>query len=380
MTRKRALILIGAVAILIGAIGTAIAYSRPKVLRASGTVEARNIHVGSKVGGRIEKVLVREGDRVETGQVLVTFEDQELTAKLRDAQGAVDQAKANYEMMVRGYRPEDIAEARANAEQAKAAFDAYQRGYRQEQVAQSKADLDRARAQAVNADQNYARAKELAAAGVFSRQQLDDATAARDAAQAALRSSEERARELSTGYRAEDVEAAKAKFQQSDALRKRAEHGYRPEEIAAAKAQYERAQANLLDAETKYKERQVIAPAAATVEVMDVRPGDLISPNAPIALLLERDQTYVRVYIPETQFGLIRLGQQAKLRVDAFPKRTFQGTVEQINQQAEYLPRNVQTREERAHQVVGVKVRLNDPDNLIRSGMSADVEMRPEGQ
>ncbi|HEX6879279.1 MAG TPA: efflux RND transporter periplasmic adaptor subunit [Terriglobales bacterium] len=380
MTRKRALILIGAAAVLIGAISAAIAYSRPKVLRASGTVEARNIHVGSKVGGRIEKVLVREGDRVEAGQVLVTFEDQELTAKLRDAQGAVEQAKANYEMMARGYRPEDVAEARATAEQAKASLDAYQRGYRQEQVAQSKADLDRARAQAVNAEQNYARAKELASAGVFSRQQLDDATAARDAAQAELRSSEERAQEFSTGYRAEDVEAAKAKFQQSDALRKRAEHGYRPEEIAAAKAQYERAQATLLDAETKYKERQVIAPAAATVEVLDVRPGDLISPNAPIALLLERDQTYVRVYIPETQFGLIRLGQEAKLRVDAFPKRTFRGTVEQINQRAEYLPRNVQTREERAHQVVGVKVRLNDPESLIRSGMSADVEMRPEGQ
>lgn len=379
MTRKQAII-ISAIVLAVAAIATAAySFTRPKVMQASGTVEARNIHVGSKIGGRIDKVLVREGDRVEPGQVLVTFEDQELTATLQDARAALAQAKSNYEMMSRGYRPEDVAEARANASQARASLDAYERGYRQEQVEQLRADLERARAQAVNAETSYQRARQLAADGVFSRQQLDDATANRDAAQAQLRNAEEHLRELATGYRQEDVAAAKAKFEQTDAARKRAERGYRPEEIAGAKAQMERAQAALLDAETKYRERQVIAPAAATVEVLDVRPGDLISPNAPIALLLERDQIYVRVYIPETEFGLIRLNQPAEVKVDAFPRRTFRATVEQINQKAEYLPRNVQTREERAHQVVGIKLRIEDSENLIRAGMSADVQLR-EGE
>lgn len=376
MNRKRVVII--GVVVLAVVVGATAAYSwmRPKSLQVSGTVEARNIHVGSKVGGRIEKVLVKEGDYVEAGAVLVTFEDREVTAALQDAQGAVEQAKANYEMMARGYRPEDIAEARANAEQAKSAYEAFERGYRQEQVEQVKADVDRAKAQAVNADRNYDRARELAAEGVFSRQQLDDATATRDAAQAALRNAEQHFTEFSTGYRKEDVATARAKYEQTDAARKRAERGYRPEEIAAAKAQYERAQASLLDAQTKYRERQVIAPTAATVEVLDVRPGDLIAPNAPIALLLERDQIYVRVFVPETQFGLIQLGQPAELKVDAFPRRAFRATVEQINQKAEYLPRNVQTREERAHQVVGIKLRIDDPDRLIRAGMSADVSMK----
>ena len=376
MTRKR-IVIIAVVVIAVGVAATAaFSWMKPKSLQASGTVEARNIHVGSKVGGRIEKVMVKEGDFVEAGAVLVTFEDREVTAALQDAQGALDQAKANYEMVSRGYRPEDIAEARANAEQAKSAYEAYERGYRQEQVAQVKADVDRARAQAVNAERNYERAKELAAGGVFSRQQLDDAVAARDAAQAALRNAEQHFSEFSTGYRREDVATAKAKFDQSEAARKRAEHGYRPEEIAGAKAQYERAQAALLDAQTKYRERQVIAPTAATVEVLDVRPGDLIAPNATIALLLERDQIYVRVFVPETQFGLIQMGQPAELKVDAFPRKSFRATVEQINQKAEYLPRNVQTREERAHQVVGIKLRIDDPERLIRAGMSADVSMK----
>jgi HlyD family secretion protein len=374
MTRKRLVIIVLlVVAVVVGV--TAFSRMRPKKLEASGTIEARNIHVGSKVGGRIEKVLVKEGDFVDAGAILVSFEDREVTAAMQDAQAAVDQAKANYEMLARGYRPEDIAEARANAEQAKSAYAAFERGYRQEQVAQVKADVDRAKAQAVNADRNYERAKELAAGGVFSRQQLDDAVAARDAAQAQLRNAEQHLNEFSTGYRKEDVATAKAKFEQSDAARKRAEHGYRPQEVAVAKAQLERAEASLLDAQTKYRERQVIAPAASTVEVLDVRPGDLIAPNAPIALLLEREQIYVRVFVPETQFGLIQLGQPAELRVDAFPKRSFRATVEQINQKAEYLPRNVQTREERSHQVVGIKLRIDDPERLIRAGMSADVSM-----
>jgi multidrug resistance efflux pump len=376
MTRKRIVIIAAVIVAVAIAATAAFSWIRPKSLQASGTVEARNIHVGSKVGGRIEKVFVKEGDYVEAGAVIVSFEDHEVTAALQDAQAALDQAKANYEMIARGYRPEDIAEARANAEQAKSAYEAFERGYRQEQVAQVKADVDRTRAQAVNADRNFERAKELAAGGVFSRQQLDDATAERDAAQAQLRNAEQHFNEFNTGYRKEDVATAKAKFDQTEAARKRAEHGYRPEEIAGAKAQYERAQASLLDAQTKYRERQVIAPTAATVEVLDVRPGDLIAPNAPIALLLERDQIYVRVFIPETQFGLIQMGQPAELKVDAFPRKTFRATVEQINQKAEYLPRNVQTREERAHQVVGVKLRIDDPERLIRAGMSADVAMR----
>ena len=376
MNKKR-LVMVGALcAVVIAAVIAAFSFGRPKSLEASGTIEARNIHVGSKVGGRIEKVLVREGDRVEAGQVLVTFEDHELSAALADARAALAQSTANYEMMAHGYRAEDVEEARANAQQAEAAYAAFQKGYRGEQVAQVKADADRARAEALNADRNYARAKQLAADGVFSRQQLDDATAARDSAQAQLRNAEQHLQEYSSGYRQEDVASAKAKYEQAVAVRKRTEHGYRPQEVAAAKAQMERAQANLLDAETKYRERQVLASAPSTVEVLDVRPGDLIAPNSPIALLLERDQIYVRVYIPETQFGLIRLGQSADLRVDAYPKKTFHATVEKINQKAEYLPRNVQTREERAHQVIGIKLRIDDPENLVRAGMSANVSMR----
>src|SRR5205085_6117249 len=126
----------------------------------------------------------------------------------------------------------------------------------------------------------------------------------------------------------------------------------------------------------RFRERQVVAPSAALVEVLDVRPGDLIAPNTPVATLLEKDQIYVRIYIPETEFGRVNVGQKAEVRVDSFPNTVFDGEVEQINQQAEFLPRNVQTLAERVHQVFGVKIRINDPTGHVRPGMAADVKLK----
>src|SRR5262249_46059462 len=142
----------------------------------------------------------------------------------------------------------------------------------------------------------------------------------------------------------------------------------------------EQARGAFLYDETRYKERQVLAPAAAVLEVLDVRPGDLIAPNTPIATLLERDQLYVRIYIPETEIGRVQIGQKAELRTDSFAGQTFAAEVEQINQKAEFLPRNVQTKTERVHQVFGVKLRITDPSGKIRAGMAADVRLLPTGK
>jgi multidrug resistance efflux pump len=119
----------------------------------------------------------------------------------------------------------------------------------------------------------------------------------------------------------------------------------------------------------------VLSPSDATVEVLDVRPGDLIAPNNPIATLLERNEIYVRIYIPETEIYRVRVGQKAQITVDAAGRSVFDGEVEQINQQAEFLPRNVQTREERVHQVFGVKIRIDDSSHRVLPGMAADVKI-----
>ncbi len=360
--KKRIAIVVVIVAAAVSLAAYMGAFGKPAELLSSGTVEARNIRVGSKVGGRITEVKVREGDAVEAGQVLVAFDEQELLA-------ALEQARANAEKLERGFRPEEIAQARAAAAQAKANYDELKRGYRVEQVEQARADAARARADAVRAEATWKRVNDLANADVFSKQQRDDAEGTYKAAAAALKAAEERLAELASGYRVEQVASAEAKWKQADAQRELYERGYRKEDV-------EQARAALRDAEAKYRERQVLAPTKATVEVLDVRPGDLIAPNIPIATLLERDQLYVRIYVPETQMGLVRVGQKAEARVDSFPKEVFQAEVEQINQKAEFLPRNVQTRAERVHQMFGVKLRINDPSGKVKAGMAADVKMK----
>src|SRR5713226_1675210 len=138
MNRKLILILLAAVVAVAATALYAGWFHRDTALQGSGTVEARNIRVGSKVGGRIDKVLVREGDSVPPGQILITFDDKEL-------QAALEQSRANAEKARRGYRPEEIAEARAVAAQARAEYELKKNGYRQEDIATAQAELDRAK-------------------------------------------------------------------------------------------------------------------------------------------------------------------------------------------------------------------------------------------
>jgi len=362
MTRKGVVIVLMVAAVLAAMAFSAGWFRRDSSLQGSGTVEARDIRVGSKVGGRIDKVLVREGDTVQPGQVLIAFDDQELQASLAQSQAAAEKAR-------RGYRPEEIAEARAAAAQAKAEYQQRKNGYRQEDIAAAQADLDRAKADEVRSRLDSERYDALAKKDLVSKQQRDTADANWRMALAQQQSAQHKLEEQQRGYRPEEIAAAEAHYRQTEATLEKLERGNRREDVALAKAAYSYDEA-------RYRERQVVAPAAATVEVLDVRPGDLIAPNTPVATLLERDQIYVRIYIPETELGRLQLGQKAEVRVDSFPKTVFDGTIEQINQQAEFLPRNVQTREERVHQVFGVKIRIDDPSGRVRAGMAADVKLK----
>jgi multidrug resistance efflux pump len=325
-------------------------------------VEARDIRVGSKVGGRIDKVLVREGDRVQPGQTLITFDDKELLASL-------DQTRAAAEKAQRGYRPEEIAEARAAAAQAKADYELRLNGYRKEDIAAAQSDVERAAADEARARLDFQRYEALAQKDLVSKQQRDTAEANWKMALAQQQNYQHKLDELRRGYRPEEIASAEAHYRETKATLDKFEKGNRREDVELAKAAY------AYD-EARFRERQVTAPSAAIVEVLDVRPGDIIAPNTPVATLLEQDQIYVRIYIPETELGRVQLGQKAEVRVDSFPKTVFDGIVEQINQQAEFLPRNVQTREERVHQVFGVKIRINDPAGHVLAGMAADVKLK----
>jgi HlyD family secretion protein len=143
--------------------------------------------------------------------------------------------------------------------------------------------------------------------------------------------------------------------------------------VAAAQTRVIQARAQLADIDAQLAEMQVKAPTDSILEVLIVKVGDVLPANREVATLLLPQHLWVRVYVPEPWLGLIKIGDQVRVRVDSFPGKDFPGVVEQVNRQAEFTPRNVQTVEDRIRQVFGVKIRLPSNDDRLRAGMAADV-------
>ncbi|MFL6514745.1 MAG: HlyD family secretion protein [Chthoniobacterales bacterium] len=143
--------------------------------------------------------------------------------------------------------------------------------------------------------------------------------------------------------------------------------------VEAAQMRVTQARAQLADVDAQLAEMEVKAPTDSVLEVLSVKVGDVIPANREVATLLLPEHLWVRVYVPEPWLGLIKIGDHVRVRVDSFPGKDFDGVVEQVNRQAEFTPRNVQTVEDRIRQVFGIKVRLPNADDRLRAGMAADV-------
>ena len=146
----------------------------------SGTIETREIQIGSKIGGRVVQVPVEEGQAVKAGALLVQFEFDEVKTQRAQAQAQLKQAEADLQRLQRGYRPEEIAQAKATAQQQRAMLDAAENGPRSQELQQAEADYAAAKADAVNAQTNYQRMETLVRGDTVSRQQYDNAKAMRD--------------------------------------------------------------------------------------------------------------------------------------------------------------------------------------------------------
>lgn len=196
--------------------------------------------------------------------------------------------------------------------------------------------------------------------------------------------------QIESAMRDADAQEAQIEFlraeasRQQDLLKKRAvspseaeraESAARAQEkiLAAAQARVAQARAQLDEIDAQLAEMKVTAPSDSVLEILIVKVGDVLAPNREVATLLLPQHLWVRVYVPEPWLGKIKVGDPVRVRVDSFPDKDFPGAVEQVNRQAEFTPRNVQTVEDRIKQVFGVKVRLPNNDDHLRAGMAADV-------
>ncbi|HEX4461491.1 MAG TPA: efflux RND transporter periplasmic adaptor subunit [Polyangia bacterium] len=341
----------------------------------SGTVEARTITVGSRAGGRIAKILVREGDRVKGGQPLIELEPGDIMAQQLQAQGSLDQAQANLDKLVKGARPEEIEAASARAKTATAALAETKTGARREQILGAQARL---KAQAValeKAELDANRYRQLFARGAAARAELDNTETALQSAIATRDALKQSLEELTNGSRREDVDQAMARAAEARASERLIKAGSRVEDIKAARGEVEAAQGRLDAIKTLVDELVIKAPRDARVESLDLRPGDLLAPSAAAATLLEDDQLYVRIYVPETLIGHLHPGEKVPVTVDSFPDKSYQGVVEHINSVGEYSPRNLQTADERADQVFATRIGLRDGRDDLRAGMAAFIKV-----
>jgi len=290
------------------------------VLSATGYIVAHHtINVNSKVTGRLAWIGVEKGDKVKEGQVLVRLEDQEFRAAYEQAKGAVENARAYLDELQHGSRPEEIQLAQHN--------------------------LDEARATLVNDKLTLDRTKELAAGGVVSRQQLDDATAK-------FQSDQERVNSLTRAF-----ELAKI--------------GPRQEEIARAQGALTQAQGQLDYAQSQLEATVIRAPVTGTILDRTAEKGELITaqfasaaaggPQGSVVSLADLNDLQVELDIAQADFARLGPNQKAKVTTDAYPDKEYDGEIAQISPEANRQKATVQ-----------VKVQVLHPDKY------PDIQLRPE--
>lgn len=364
--------------VVILALGGLIAYSQYQVEpnRVSGFVEADEIRVGSRVGGRVRVLHVEEGERVRQGQVLIELEPFDLIQREQEALQTLAVREAEYQRLYAGLRVEEIAQAKARHDQFQARYDLLKAGPRQQEIDAAQARLTAAEAELKLAQETHKRTEQLFQRKTISREEMDKASEQLESSQAMVLMREKEKALLDSGTREEEIREAAARLEEAKQAWQQAEKGFRSEEIEQARAARDAAQASLNVVREQIKELQVTAPVDGVIEALDLRQGDLVPAGAPVLSVMDDSHLWVRTYVPQNRVGL-QVGQKLMVTADSFPGEQFPGEITFLARQAEFTPSNVQTPEERRKQVFRMKVALETDEKQLRPGMTVDVWLEP---
>lgn len=273
----------------------------------NGRIEAALVDIAPRIQGRVIEVLVREGDRVKAGDLLVRLDLAEVAlAPDRDAQ-SVTAAEARVRDLASGSRAPEVAAA-----------DAERR--------------DRLAALALTMEE-LARQQLLRSKRVGTQRDLDRA--------------------------ASDVERARAAVDAATQRLRLTEAGFREWQTRQAEAELGRARRVKAQSDIVVREAELRAPSDAVVLHRLVEPGALLGPGQSAITLGLEARLFVRTFIPEPRLGQVRQGQAVQVRVDAYPDQTFPAHVTEISPTAEFTPKAVETRAERVNLVYAAKVDLD---------------------
>ncbi len=289
-------------------------------IEASGTLEAVEVNVSSKVPGQLQKIPVEEGTEVRQGDTIAVVDHEMLRLQLLQAEAGIDLVDAQYQLLKNGARSEDLRAA-------------------QEAVTQAESG-----AQTAGAD--FKRIKDLFSTHAVSKKQYEDAESRYTITKAQLSTAKQNLQKMQRFARPEDLAAAKARVDQA------------------------KAQANLF--KQQISDSYILSPVAGTVTYKPVEVGELIGAGTIIARISQLRTLELMIYVNETELGKIKLGSKADVVIDTFPDKSYTGKVIYISPIAEFTPRNVQTKDERTKLVFGVKLEVENNNGDLKAGMPAD--------
>jgi HlyD family secretion protein len=289
-------------------------------IKISGNIEATEADVGFKISGRIINRYVEEGDWVEKGKVLARLDDEDLRNRLELARATLVSARARLDKLLAGSRPEEIREAEAAVNQAKF-------------------DLE-------NKQNQYERMKALYERRVIPKETYGNTETALKVAKAALERATQNYLLVKEGPRKEDIDDARA--------------------------QVEQAKASLKLTETQLSYTAVYSPFSGVVLVKSGEVGEVVNPGTPVLTLADIDNPWLKAYIPETDLGKVKWGQEVIVTTDLRPQKEYRGKISFISSQAEFTPKSIQTEKERVTLVFRIKVDIPNPDRELKPGMPAD--------
>jgi HlyD family secretion protein len=364
-------------------------------LQLSGRIEGYETDVGAKVGGRIDFVAVREGDRVTKGQAIARLDDAEIQAQLAGARArlASAQQKESQARLQLAVIDSQIKEAQLNLSQSK--DDALGKinqaqaavASAQAQLAQAKAQQQEAEAELKLAQTDRNRYLPLLKEGVIPQQQFDQTQTRLESAQASLK-----ARRAAVAAAQKQVNVAEGALIQAQTSKLNPDintariEGWQ-KQLAQAKSQLAAAQADVKNAKASEQEilarvsdLKVLSPIDGVVITRTVEPGEVVAAGKTLLTLVNLNDVYLRGYIPEGRIGEVRVGQAAKVLLDSAPDRPLSARVTAIDPQASFTPENIYFKDDRVTQVFGVKLGIDNPGGFAKPGMPADGEILVNSQ
>ncbi len=299
-------------------------------------VPVQRLNLNPKTAGRLAKLYVEQGDRVQQGQIIARMDSQEIEAKRDQALAELSRTQANLALLKAGNRPEEIGQAQASVGEAQAKIAS----------AQTRLDLASARVR---------RNQALANEGAISRDNLDEFLNEERSAQA-------------------NLEQVKASYNSSQQKLTQQKNGSRVEEIEQSAAQVASAQASLRQINTQIEDTIIQAPFSGVITQKNATEGDFVTPtsfasstSSATSIVTLANDLEVLAKVPEVDIGQIKQGQTVELRADAFPSQTFKGVVRLVSPEAkeDATQRGVITFE--------VRVKLLSGKDKLRSGMTTDL-------